>query len=300
MSRCSVLLSTIILLTILSGIVVLSVSQTNPVPTPFPTTLISPTAEPTIDPATIALVGNQRLSFPVGASDILSLWLHPYVTAGSIIFTIEDLPPGFTYDFISRPAPWNASFLIKANDAAPGNYMFYVLVTVDDRLNLKKPIFVTITPCNDTPSGQFTQSVASNIVLVIRAGKPDWSDGFLVPILICKHDQPARVTVTLIKAVSEAQTPMPMTPVLVLYRSLVYPAPSAIDAHNSPNVDPDFPPIYNDQTGGQLQANTPPGLYLLIFLRDGYPGITDPKQRLAEVTYSIEIEPAGSSDSTMR
>lgn len=266
-------------------LIVLSACQINQLLPQLLTASPMPRATPTASLDNITLSGADDRTLPVGTSDILRLSLQPYISAKEIRFEVAELPKSFTTEFLSIFDPWNRRLVVNVNDTSPGTYQFSVVVTVDGKPRIKKPVSISVVPCNGMKPGVFTQAVTENLVYLITAGKPAWNDGLLVPILICK---PIQLKVTKLKAMSEAQTAMNL-PQMVLYRSLVYPAPTMVDAHNAPNVASDFSPVYSE-SGTSLRADVSPGLYLLVFVRDGYPGIQDPKLRLAQVTYALEIQ----------
>jgi hypothetical protein len=248
-----------------------AVNPTQPVAV-LPPLVVSPSAQ--------ALPAGSSASFRVNADDACA---HSYT------FQAQGLPAGITAEFLGDATPCrNTLVLTVPVAAAPGSYSVQVVaMQTDTSLSTSTQIALTVTGCQEFQQGEFSQTIQSNLVTLITAGKPSIEHGLLVPLQVCQ-DRLLRVTLT--SATSEAGTPMATPPRFYLYRSLVWPAPSTITAHGLwPNVK--VPRINSD--GWQLQGTIGPGLYLLVFERDYYtiPAITDPASFPASVTYRIEAGP---------
>jgi len=243
---------------------------------------------PTVSPALFLRTTHQELTLPAGSSTqfYLELVYAPEAMPHSVIWEMQNIPQGIAAELQSMVVPWEHRLLVSANAAlAPGRYPITVSATANQPISLT--LTVNVTPCAETQSGEFTLNIQSNLVDLITAGKPADEHGLLVPIQIC--DRSRHLRVSLKEVVSAAGTVMTEAPPFYLYRSLVWPAPSSIQAHYYWSTNVEVPRV--NSTGWQLDGEVEPGLYLLIFERDHYPPSSDPETLPAAVTYQLELEP---------
>lgn len=244
-----------------------------------------PTLVPSLPPLTVF---PYYQTLPAGSSTKFSLDAEdPCVTPYT--FQAQGLPVGVTAEFLGDAIPCRSTLVLHTVvTVAPGDYTVKVVATqTGTSLSKSAQVTLSVTSCSEFPQGEFTQAIQSNFITLITAGKPAIEHGLLVPLQVCQNHS---LRVTLTAAVSEAGTPMATPPRFYLYRSLVWPAPSAIAAHNwGQNVRPQR----NNSDGWLLQADITPGLYLLVFERDYWkdPPDTDPASFPATVTYRLEAAP---------
>lgn len=153
----------------------------------------------------------------------------------------------------------------------------------------KAQVTLAITTCEEFRPGVYTKSM-DDLILVILAGKPDFTHGLAIPLQVCCGAQSRKLRVTIESATSEAGTPLKQPPRFFLFYSLVRPAPGSIDAHNSEfsSVEKD----YTTSNGWSLEATIVPGLYLLVFEHDSYALLIHPRTASdipQSVTYRLEL-----------
>lgn len=231
-------------------------------------------------------------SVPIGSSTTFAVELAPH--ADQVVWKAENLPPGITTRFLGDPAPYGNTLVVtSAQTSVPGAYTVTLNAYQQDasqQLSLlaSAPVTVTLSVCVESQSGGFTQSIKANAATIISAGKPNKETGLIVPVQIC---QSSHIQVTLNQVLSETGAVLTAPPPFYLYRSIVYPAPGMVQA--APGrywcLNVELPRVNN--TDWHLDADAAPGLYLLIFQSDAYPGNPDPSTRPDMVTYDLQIGP---------
>jgi hypothetical protein len=194
---------------------------------------------------------------------------------------------GVTAGFLGSPRPGCDTLVLEtAGSLPPGTYPLRVTARLDGQLAASVPATLTVASCVELEPGEFTQAISSNLVPLITAGKPSIEHGLLVPLQVCAGTEPRRLQVSLERALSEAGTTMATPPRFYIYRSLVWPAPEAIQTHNywAANAAERV-----DAAGWELERGVMPGLYMLVFERDRYGSSTDAGDIPAAVTYRVAL-----------
>ncbi len=201
------------------------------------------------------------------------------------VFQAGALPAGITAELISAAAPCTETIVLTmAGSLVPGEYRIPLIRRSDSGQLATGEVLMHVSECRELQTGEFTQATQANLVPLITAGKPAIEHGLLVPLQVCG---PRAITVDLLAATSEAGTAMSIPPHFYVYRSWVWPTPAGIQANAAQpwTLNVAVPRI--DSQGGQLTANVPAGLYLLVFERDSYGSATDPNDIPASITYRI-------------
>jgi hypothetical protein len=258
--------------------------------TPFPANM-PPTPQPASDPDAALIVTPTLQALPTGSSAQFGLAIVPSCQTQPDAFGVDQLPAGWTAQFLGSPVPCKETLVLNAASAAsPGRYSIRVTAAPEPALTAWAEITVEILPCVEFQTGEFSRAMQSNLVTLVTAGKPAIEHGLLVPLQVCGAEPGRRLRVTLTEVVSEAGSPMASPPRFYLYRSLVWPEPDSIVAHGAPGMlNVGLPRTENE--GWQLEAEVTPGLYLLVFERDSYGSSPDCETIPASLTYQLETLP---------
>jgi hypothetical protein len=259
-----------------------------PRPTAVPTKPSStPTPTPTNSP--LLVIDPAAQTFPAGSSVQFAIRADQTGDSSGYSYWVEDLPAGVTADFLYSAAPYEKTLILHTAGSLPvGQYAVTIWATVGRSQPVASHVTLDVTSCTEFQPGEFTQSIQSNLITLITAGKPYYEEGLLVPVQVCGRDQVRQIRVTLETAVSEAGTMMATPPRFCIYRCLVWPAPTGIDTHTAWAVNATG---RVDSTGWELDGKATAGLYLLVFERNRYPPTSDPERIPASVTYRLEIVP---------
>lgn len=152
-----------------------------------------------------------------------------------------------------------------------------------------EPVDKFDSDCGESIPGIYTQQM-ENLTSIIVAGKPDFRNGAMVPLLICSSLRPRKLKITIELAISEAGTPLVESPRVYLFRSFNEVVPDGIHSHNPvyANVEHD----YTTNSGWSLEEVVTPGLYLLVFEHDSYEDLINPRESKdipQSVTYRLEL-----------
>ncbi len=258
-------------------------APTPAISTPFALTFL------TVKPTTQIIPAGASAQFALNTDPTRDL-AHYFYGCGT-----PDLPPGITVDFLGNPTPYANTLVVHTSGTLiPGAYPITVWVKAEEGPPVSAQLTLHVTVCTEFEPGERTQAVSSNLVYIQTAGKPSFAHGLLVPLQVCGNDQNRPIRVVLKTVMSEAGTLMASPPPFYLYRSLVWPEPPQIQAHNSFSINVDVDRIgigrlQNDNW--ELQGEVRAGLYLLVFERDYYRSSTAPQDIPASVTYQVEIGP---------
>ncbi len=197
-------------------------------------------------------------------------------------------PPGLKTELLNTATPCDEVLLLHPDVSLPtGEYSIGITRRSDERQIAASEVMLRVIGCTELQAGEFTTAIQSNPISVISAGKPSIEHGLLVPLQFCGKRQ---VVVDLLAATSEAGTPLTSPPRFYLYRSWAWPAPNVVQANPAVPWTMNVAVPRIDSNGGQLTANVPAGLYLLIFERDAYGSSTDLRDIPASVTYRVSEE----------
>jgi hypothetical protein len=255
-----------------------------------------PTAAPsTPEPGSGLTVTPTLQALPAGSAAQFALAVVPPRQIPPDAFYVDQLPAGWSAEFLGSPTPWTRTLVLTpAETATPGRYRFRVAATSETAPAPWAELEVEVLPCVQFQSGEFTRTMGSNPVTLITAGKPAVEHGLLVPLQVCAGYPEGRLLITVLEAISEAGTRLTSPPRFYLYPSWVWPEPDTIVAHGAPALlNVRVPRTEND--GWQLQAELAPGLHLLVFERDHYGSSPDPEAIPASVTYRLQNLPPSSS-----
>jgi hypothetical protein len=259
--------------------------------TPFPANVPATTSQPLSNLDAALIVTPTLQTLPAGSSAEFGLAIVPSCQTQPDAFGVAQLPAGWTAEFLGSPIPCAENLVLHtAGTARPGSYSIRVTAAPEAALSAWAELTVEILPCVEFQTGEFSRAMDSNLVTLVTAGKPAIEHGLLVPLQVCDAEPGRRLLVTLTEVISEAGSQMASPPRFYLYRSLVWPEPNNIMAHGAPGMlNVGLPRTENE--GWQLEAEVPPGLYLLVFERDYYGSSTDPETIPASLAYRLEALP---------
>jgi hypothetical protein len=259
--------------------------------TPFPANMPPTTSQPTSDLGAALVVTPTLQALPAGSSAKFGLAIGPSCQTHPDAFGVDQLPPGWTAEFLGSPIPCKETLVLNTGGTAkPGRYSIRVTAAPETALSTRAELTVEIMPCVEFQTGEFSRAMQLNLVTSVTAGKPAIEHGLLVSLQVCGADPGRRLLVTLTEVISEAGSRMASPPRFYLYRSLVWPEPNSIVAHGAPGtLNVALPRTENE--GWQLVAEVTPGIYLLVFERDYYGSSTDRETIPASLTYRLETRP---------
>ncbi len=255
--------------------------QPSSTPLPSATTEAPAETQPT---STITVKPVGSAGFPIGSTAKFHVELSPQVD--TVTWKIDQSPDGITARLVSDPQPWASELIVTADPAAaPGDYAVTLGAYQGDSPLASAQVTFTLTGCGESPSGEMSASIKDSAARVILAGKPDYATGLIVPFQVCR---PGHLSATLTRAVSETGVDLADAPPFHLFRSIVYPAPAGITANPGSTwiLNVENPRVV--ASGWSLDADVPPGLYLLVFQNDRWPG-TPPESRPDAITFSLAI-----------
>jgi len=258
---------------------------------PFPANLPTTTSQPPSDLGATLIVTPTLQTLPAGSSAEFGMAMVPSCQTHPNTFGVEQLPPGWTAEFLGSPIPCKETLVLNTpGSARPGGYSIRVTAASETALSTWAELTVEILPCVEFQTGEFSLAMDSHLVTLVTAGKPAIEHGLLVPLQTCDAESGRRLLVTLTEVTSEAGSRMASPPHFYLYRSLVWPEPNSIVAHGAPGtLNVGLPRTENEDW--QLEAEITPGLYLLVFERDSYGSSPDPETIPASLTYRLESKP---------
>lgn len=231
-------------------------------------------------------------SQPSGSSNSFSLTLNypQNQPPQSVDWETQNIDRGLTTSIVGGAAPWTRRLIVTSDGTlVNGTYKLDVVATTDTSQSARTTVSVDVTACTETPSGSTTQDINSNLVELITAGKPAVEHGLLVPVQICGSQK--HISVKLTKAVAEDGSTMTTLPSFYVYRSEVWPAPDHITAHPLAELfNVQVPVIATSSSAGQLDADVPTGLYLLIFEHDRFGATLPPQSFVKTVTWDLTIQ----------
>jgi len=259
--------------------------------TPSPANTPLTASQPTSDLGAALTVTPTFQSLPAGSSARVELAMVPSCPTHPTAFGVDQLPAGWTAEFLASAIPCNRILVLTtAETAQPGRYSIRVTTTSETDLPTWAELTLEVVPCVELQPGEFTQAMGSNLVTLVTAGKPAIEHGLLIPLQVCNGRPGRHLLVTLEEVTSKAGPRMTSPPRFYLYRSRVWPEPNGIVAHGVPGtINVELPRIENQ--GWQLEASVTTGLYLLVFERDYYGSSPDPQAIPASLTYRLEILP---------
>ncbi len=274
--------SVIVLVGLLLGLVACQPTVT-PTPLPLPT----PTSSNGFGITATSMGG---AAFPAGTSNSFTLNLVYPVdqTPQTVDWRTQNVASGLTPTMVGGTTPWQRRLLVSTDPAlAAGSYTLDIVAMVNANLSVQATLNVTITACAQTASGTTTELINLNLVELITAGKPNVEHGLLVPVQICGAQRHIHINLT--KAIAQDGSTLTTLPPFYIFRSEVWPAPNQITAHGLTELFNVQVPLIAQGNAGQLIADVPPGLYLLIFERDRFGATLTPDSTPASVTWDLTI-----------
>ncbi|HSR30539.1 MAG TPA: hypothetical protein VLY63_08230 [Anaerolineae bacterium] len=258
---------------------------------PFPANMPATTSQPPSNFGAALIVTPTLQTLPAGSSAEFGLAIVPSCQTESNAFGVDQLPAGWTAEFLGSPIPCKETLVLNTpGTARPGSYSIRATATPETDLFTWAELTVEILPCVEFQTGEFSQAMHANLVTLVTGGKPSVEHGLLVPLQVCGAEPGRRLLVTLTEVISEAGSRMASPPRFYLYRSLVWPEPNSIVAHGAPGtLNVGLPRTENEDW--QLEAEITPGLYLLVFERDYYGSSPHPETIPASLTYRLETLP---------
>ncbi len=263
-------------------------------PAKFPTTTPPPPTLTATPPGGLSLDVNPNpldVTISVGSSMSYGLNLgYPEGQAPQVVnWETQYVPDGIKAEFKGHTTPWATRLLVTTDPKLTvGPHTFDVVATTGDNQFARVGVTVNVTECIQSEQGRREDSINLNLVGLITAGKPAVEHGLLVPVQVC--DGPKHIQVILKEEKAEDLSVMNPPMPFYLFRSEVYPEPDNIMAHGIEEAyNVQVPNITQTNTTTELNADVPPGLYLLIFEHDRYGATLTPGTRPSYVTYELHI-----------